>query len=197
MPRTVQHNRRRREIFEAASAILTTGGYSALTLRALADSLGGSMTLVTHYFPSQSDLMKSMLEYQLAQFDEELKSLDLPGDDYGRLRVLIDWFLPNDDSSWAQEKSRVLMAVQTDKNPDWLAPHTSRVDARMTELLRERLRLLVDDSLLEASTDALRLALNGIVLSAVEHPHTWDAKRQSRTVDLLLTALPLRIDPHA
>jgi len=183
---------RARDIHEAALALIARGGYRALTLRSLADELGGSMTLVTYYFPTHSDLMQSVLEYQLAEFDAELRGLEQGADAVTRLQILIDWFLPNDAESWSQEHGRVLMLSQIGGDSEWLRPYLDRVEERMTELLREHLRPLVPEVELANATDALRLGLNGIVLSAVEHPDLWPPELQSEVMGIVLASLPLR-----
>lgn len=171
-------------------AVLARGGYSALTLRALAEALGGSMTLVTHYFPTQSDLMKAVLEHQLTLFDNDLAELQGSSDPAARLRTLLEWFLPDDDESWDQERARVLLAIHAQSDNEWMASHLDRIEQRMRELLREHLRPLVDARDLEPATDMVRMTINGIVLSAVEHRPYWTPQRQRSVLDLLWTALP-------
>jgi len=52
----VDHEDRRREIVRAAIEVVKKHGYQGLTLRSLAAQMGGSSTLVTHYFRSRRNL---------------------------------------------------------------------------------------------------------------------------------------------
>ncbi len=183
---------RAKAILDAANSLLESGGYSAITVRSIADVLGGSPTLVTHYYATQSDLMRDLLEYQLEQFDEELSQLEKGSNDRERLSILIDWFLPNDHTSWIQERSRVQLVSELGSYSEWIRAHLDRVEERMTQLLREHLEPLLDPHDVEDSTDALRMAINGIVLAAVEHPADWPAERQRKIAETALHSLPLR-----
>lgn len=181
---------RLRDIYDAAFEILARGGFSALTLRELADALGGSMTLVTHYFPTQNDLMHGVLEHQFERFDDELETLAIGEEPAQRLRTLAEWFLPLDDESWNLERARVLLAIRSESDDEWMRPHLNRIDARMRSHLRDALRPLVGPTDLDLAVDMLRMVLNGIVLSAVEHRGHWTAERQLAVLDRLWATLP-------
>lgn len=183
---------REREILDVALRLLERGGYGAITVRAIADELGGSPTLVTYYFSTQAVLMTAMLEHQLDLFDIELAQLEVGSDDRQRLEVLVRWFLPDDPESWAQERARVHLASELGAQNEWVRPYLDRLDDRMTQLLRDHLGPLVATEDLATSADGLRMALNGIVLSAVEHPVEWPAARQHEIATLVLSALPIR-----
>jgi AcrR family transcriptional regulator len=187
----VDRDERAREIHRAAFRLIQERGYAQLSLRSLAEELGGSMTLVTHYFSSQTALMESLLEYQLEEFDEDLALREHGVDASSRLRILVDWFLPNDEQSLSSERLRVLMQAQVPRDTPWMRPYLDRVEARMTELIREHLLPVVAPADLDIASDTLRMALNGVVLSAVEHPEKWDRARQSAVMQLVLDSLPL------
>lgn len=188
---------REREILDVALDLLSRGGYGSITVRAIADELGGSPTLVTYYFSTQAVLMTAMLERQLDLFNEELAQLEVGSHDRQRLEILVDWFLPDDPESWAQERARVHLASELGTQNEWVRPYLDRLDDRMTQLLRDHLAPLVASEDLATATDALRMALSGIVLSAVEHPADWPATRQRQVAELILSALPIRGDSRA
>ena len=62
----------------------------------------------------------------------------------------------------------------------------------MIELLRERLAVLVPPEHLDLSIDIVRMALNGITLSAIEHRESWPPARQLSVILRVIDALPLR-----
>ncbi|MFG3095928.1 TetR/AcrR family transcriptional regulator [Streptomyces sp. NPDC048202] len=62
MPRTKgDHEARRRDVSAAVWQVLATRGFAGLTLRAVADELGATTGLLTHYFPTK----RALLEYAL------------------------------------------------------------------------------------------------------------------------------------
>ena len=192
MVRRVDRDARAREIHHATRRLLLANGYRDLTLRALADELGGSLTLVTHYFPTHDELMTAHLEWQLDEFDVELERLETGESGRARLETFVEWFLPNDDESWLEERSRIMLLVQVPRDASWLGPYLDRVEERMIELLRERLAVLVPPEHLDLSIDIVRMALNGITLSAIEHRESWPPARQLSVILRVIDALPLR-----
>jgi AcrR family transcriptional regulator len=186
----IDRDDRARAVYDAAIALLARGGYSAITLRELADALGGSMTLVTHYFPTQADLMRGVLDYQLTLFEEELATVATSSDPAEQLREVIEWFLPISDETWNQERARVLLALQGNTEGGWMREYLNRVERQMRGVLRTHLGPLVAPEHLPLATDAVRMVISGIVLSAVEHRSYWTPERQRAVVDALWTTLP-------
>ena len=64
MPRIVDAEARRREVTEVAANLLVNGGRGALTVRSVADAVGCSTTVVSHYFDDMADLIHEV--YALA-----------------------------------------------------------------------------------------------------------------------------------
>ena len=62
MPAKTDHEARRRDVSAAVWRVLAAGGFSGLTLRAVATELGATTGLVTHYFPSKQALIVHALE---------------------------------------------------------------------------------------------------------------------------------------
>ena len=57
MPAIVDHNARRHEIAKAVGRIVASKGLQAVTIRATAEEVGFSTTLITHYFDNKEALM--------------------------------------------------------------------------------------------------------------------------------------------
>ena len=57
MPKEVDHDERRDEILTAVAGLLADVGLRGLTIRSLAARLGGSVSVVTHYFPTRHSLL--------------------------------------------------------------------------------------------------------------------------------------------
>lgn len=191
MPRYVDHDQRRADIIEAAKYVLAHGGPAGLTIRSVAKRLGGSITLVTHFYPTRPELMRAVVTAMSESFEAELTDLETGADAPGRLRILLEWMLPLTDQDWVNESGRIQLLSQRGKDASF-EEFADAMDARMRGLLRQHLEPLVPDGRVEAYVDLLRVTVNGIVLAAVEHHDDWPAKRQLAVLDDALTAFSLR-----
>ena len=193
MPRHVNHDDRRREILDATLAILAEQGAKGLTFRGVAARMGGSSTLVTHYFASRQALLDALAEV-VAEWPSELEDLEAEVDDPRlRLRLFLQWMVPADEKSHLEERGRINL----------IGEHDARVrtrhlfetwDARVRDLLREHIDGLVPEARVDRTVDLLRTITNGITLSAVEHPDKWPPERQYAVIDDALELLGLL--PH-
>ncbi len=188
MPKYVDHAERRREITDAAVRILARGGASALTLRSLADELGGSITLITHFFANRDDLFDGIVDDLIATYRAELEELESGASPEERLHILLQWMLPLDEESTSREAGRIA-----------LVPHASESESiqRFFDVMEDTMRRLFAEHIAELGLgiDAelgaayLRAVINGIVLSRVEHPGLWPEERQQAVLDIALNGL--------
>lgn len=190
MPRTVDRAQRRREIAYAALRLMSTRGPAALTLRGLAEELGGSITLVTHFYRNRAELLKGIADQLIDDYDAQIADLERGADDPTRLHLLLEWMLPLTRDSRTEERARVLLNAERASDLH-VQSFFEAMDRKMRALLRDHVEPLVDTSLVDITVDALRVMVNGIVLSAVEHPRKWPAKRQLALLDHMLGTLGL------
>jgi AcrR family transcriptional regulator len=190
MPRIVDRAQRELEVTDAALRILRRDGPRGLTLRALAKELDGSITLVTHFYSTRSDLLASITRRLVADYQRELESLVVGANPQARLRILLEWLLPLTNEAKLAERSRVLMSAErgTDLN---VQAFFKAMEDTMRGLLREHLAGLVPPDEVEIYVDTLRAFANGVVLSAIEHPRYWTKKRQSALLDFMFRRLGL------
>lgn len=189
MPRRVDSAERRLAITSAAVRILARGGSSALTLRSLAEELDGSITLVTHFFSNRNDLFAAIVDDMVASYDAELAELERGDDAPGRLRRLLQWMLPLTAEDIEREAGRIaLISMRDDANIDHFFVANER---RARELLSSHLNTLLPEAKIPHAVDVLRSAVNGIVLSAVEHPAIWSARRQLDVIETVIQSLEI------
>jgi AcrR family transcriptional regulator len=191
MPRIVDRAERRREIAYAALRLMSTRGPAALTLRGLAEELGGSITLVTHFYRNRAELLKGIADQLIDDYDADLADLEKGADEQTRLRVLLEWMLPLTLEARNDERARVLLNAerQSDLHVQYFF---EAMDQKMRALLRDHVRPLVEPANVDVTVDALRVLVNGVVLSAVEHPRKWPSKRQLALLDHILGCLGLQ-----
>jgi AcrR family transcriptional regulator len=190
MPRKVDHQDRRAAIIEATLEVLAEKGPSGLSFRNVAKRMGGSSTLVTHYFRTRQDLLDALVE-AIASWPEEVAQLEAGTEDpRERLRLFLRWLLPEDDQGLKEETARVNLIGERDtrlRTEHLFAAWDSHVRA----LIVRHLEPLVPPERLLATVDVLRSVTNGITLSVVEHPDQWPTARQHRVLDDVLEAMGL------
>jgi AcrR family transcriptional regulator len=161
-----------------------------LSFRTVADRMGGSTTLVTHYFPTRQALLDALAE-MVSEWPEELSALEAGTDDPRvRLRLFLRWMVPHDADGHMTESGRINLIGERDAQlrtrhlfDTW--------DRRVRELLRDHVDGLVPGDRVEPTVDLLRTITNGLTLSAVEHPDKWPAERQFAVLDDALEVLGL------
>ncbi|MFG2965883.1 TetR/AcrR family transcriptional regulator [Streptomyces sp. NPDC048288] len=186
----VDREQRVREIVEATLAILGEQGYKELTLRNLAQRMGGSITLITHYFANRDLLLSGVLEVVLddaRKFSEQLMSIEDPHD---RLRAVMLWFLPLSEVEVRNERGRISLVAHQDASPairDWL----DEMEVAMRSVLAKAVSDFVEPDERDAIVDQMRVWGSGMVLSVAEHPEIWTPERQLEALERFLNALRL------
>ena len=89
MPRVVDTEKRKEEILDAALAALDDGGFATFTMRSLGRRIGGSSTLVTHYFPSRESIIAAVIDRTVRRTAEEVERLHQVADLRARLRAAL------------------------------------------------------------------------------------------------------------
>lgn len=186
MPRSVDHDERRREIARAGLRLLAKSGPRGLTLRALAEELGGSITMVTHFFPNRRVLLDAIMAHLLEEGATELASVDRehpsPSE---RLRAFLIWLLPTTDEAIQLERSRVLMSSESDAHFN-VQEFFDNWEKTMRKLIGRYIAPFVPPAELRFYVDLLRVIENGVVLSSVEHPKYWTPEKQAEFIDGLV-----------
>ncbi|MDC0359584.1 TetR/AcrR family transcriptional regulator [Acidimicrobiales bacterium] len=101
MPRYVDHAERRQAIVEAAWALIADEGYEAVTIRRLAQELGGATGRITNFFSTKDDILIAVLDELTASHQSGLAqlstALDGAGADLDLIASAIVESLPLDD----------------------------------------------------------------------------------------------------
>lgn len=194
MPRPVDHEKRRNEIIEATLDVLAENGTRGLSFRAVASKLGGSTTLITHYYPTQEALLDTVASTALDRWAVEIGELDSQSEDpRERFRELLIWLVPSTERGLRDERSRInLVAGSILGNSHKEMFETW--DQVIRSFLRSHLEGLLPAARLETAVEMCRVMTNGVTLLAVENPDAWSEKRQLAVVDELLSMLGLASD---
>ena len=176
MPVAIDRDARAHQIYQAAIRILSERGPEALTLRNLAEELGGSITLVTHVFPDRASLMKGITAQAIEEFDLDLAELEVHADDRMRLRLLLEWMLPVGEQEQRRELARVMLVSYRESDLN-VSVFFVAMDKKMRQLLRDHLKPFRSGVDLDMAVETLRILVNGVVLATAEHPGKWPRKR--------------------
>ena len=190
MPRYVDHDARRSEIIRATLQVLADEGPAGLRVRAVAGRMGGSTTVVTHYYRSRQDLLDSLIE-DLAAWPAEVAEIEIGVEDpRDRLRLFLRWLLPSDERGLLGETARINLIGERDARVR--TEHLFAAwDRNVRSLLTRHVEELMPNERVAAAVDVLRSITNGITLSTVEHPEEWPCERQFAVLDDVLAALGL------
>ena len=192
MPVFVDHEERRQRILDAAVAVLGDGGFSHFTVRRVGKRLGGSSTLVTHYFPSREQLLKAVMEQTIQDARKASAAFDLIQDDRERLEAVLAYFLPLDEEGRALERARIALAAQREAEPV-IDTYLAELEPVMRSLIRRAIEGFVEPTELESVIDLVRIWTGGTVLMATERPETWTPERQRSALEYFTRLLKLPV----
>lgn len=186
MPIEVNNADRRRQIGEAGVRIVRKDGVAGLTVRAVAEELGGSTSLVTNYVRNRAELLDLTLESLARQWDTQVSGV--AGSPKERLHQVAVWAL-----DWTSDSSplvaKILIRILGEKTIEvqrlaTLHRELDRLHGRITEAL------LADDAPdPEIAADLLYLASRGAMITCVENPGDWPIDRLTRVASHLTRLL--------
>ena len=193
MPRVVEHEERRREVVRVATDLVVKRGRGALTVRNVAEGMGCSTMVVSHYFADMRDLLHATYTAAANRARERLDGVVAA--DPLDLQAFMEALLPLDAerrADWA-----IWFAFWTEALTDARLRADQRgrartTTARIAAVLRARIAAGVAPSHIDVDAIALRLGalIPGIAAQAAFDPRGWTAQRQRSVVcDELRTAL--------
>jgi AcrR family transcriptional regulator len=191
MPRYVDAEERRGEILTAAYEILLDDGLPGVSFRTVAARLGGSATLVTHYYGSREELVEALLGFSVDRWKAELDSMETGIEDpKERLRVLLDWLVPSSEEGLKEERARLNLLANHGHDEETRAM-LKGWDRYGRSVVRRYVRPLVPKEEVERTVEILRVTTFGLSLSKVQDPEAWTHRRQMKAIDLQLNLLGL------
>lgn len=190
---TPKGERRRRELTEAASALLTEGGFDAVRHRAVAERAGLPLASTTYYFDSLDDLVAAAVEHQgraeLARSARRWRELgDQQRTVEGTAELVLEHLLgprqPDAESDYEAVLSRYERLVGTGRRP-FLRPLMREMGGEMDSLLLDVLSVcgFAGD---QQSVDRIVALVDGTVLNALIEvdPHPRDAAARALLAEL-------------
>ncbi|SEK48805.1 TetR/AcrR family transcriptional regulator [Streptacidiphilus jiangxiensis] len=197
MPIEVDQEQRLAQIAEATSQVARERGVRAVTIRAVAQQLGGSTAMITNYLPSRAALMANALRHAEREWSVETEELlsGLTGLD--RLLALSQWMCTT------ERDDDVMRRLVTEIVSESEASDAGVLVRKLAREHRDTLGELTAQAGMadpEAAADVLHLIFRGYWLSTLEDPESWPAERgaaAARIAAALFAAQPPTGQPPA
>lgn len=185
MPKIVDHEERRREIAKVTADLISEMGVDALKLTDIADALGYTTGVVTHYFDSKEQILLAAARRAHQNLLDRVRAV-LKNDPADLLGVAIE-ALPLDQirltewrawfSFWGEAMSDSTLGIEIRSQfIDW----TNTVQGVLEEGIKRG--MLRDDLDPSHEADRWLAIIDGIGLQAAMNPEGWPAERQIRPV---------------
>ena len=197
MPKEVDHPARRRELADAACAVIARNGLAATTLADVAAESGWSIGSMRHYFANKDELVASALWRVGERVDERIRCRTAGGMTMNDLRIAAVELLPLEAASRQDSLVHLAFVAQAAVVPD-LADAAEGAAQRLQEPLAARIAHLVQAGELSAQLDPeheaarLRVLLDGLRLQLVTTPRHTSASWAMAVLDDHLAALAAR-----
>ena len=192
MPAKVDADDRRHRLVLAAAALIAEEGIGALTNQRIAERLGASTTVVTHYFRSKRELVLQTYETMASRSRARVEQAIATGAD--PLAEALHALLPLTDETLVEWK--VWLAYQGMSVGDaeltaiWAGRSKTAVD-RIARLIAADVKAGRIRPKVKADVEAGRLfaLVQGMSFQSLVDPTHWPAKHLRRIVDLELCRL--------
>jgi len=194
VPKEVDHPARRRELADAACAVIARNGLAATTLADVAAESGWSIGSMRHYFANKDELVASALWRVGERVDERIRCRTAGGMTMNDLRIAAIELLPLEADSRQDSLVHLAFVAQAAVVPD-LADAAEGAAQRLQEPLAARIAHLVQAGELPAQLDPeqeaarLRVLLDGLRLQLVTTPRHTSASWAVAVLDDHLAAL--------
>jgi AcrR family transcriptional regulator len=104
VPKTVDHEQRRRELAEAVWRVIRRSGIDGASVRTVAQEAGWSAGALRHYFRTQSELLDFAIELAAERIRQRVGALELADDPRRAVEQLLFELLPLDDERRAENE---------------------------------------------------------------------------------------------
>lgn len=185
---------RRLEVTEAAWRVIVREGLDRASMRAIAQELGSSTGVVTHYFRDKDELMLFALERVFEKLSRDMEAAVKGREGLDRLEQMILAALPTSAEEipgWQVWIAFLGYAIGREK---LVQEHQKRYSA-LYQLIRQELAKLQTDRLIRADLDlaqeanALIALVDGIGTGVVINPEKFPAQQQQFLVRRYLNAV--------
>ena len=161
-------------------------------MRAIARELGGSVTLVTHYFPTRRSILECLAPQLFKRWQAEVDATqDAAADETERLRALLFWILPLDRTDRIDDRAFHSLLGASPDDRESIGSLFRDFDEWIRRILRAHLASFVSADRLNQAVELIRVSSVGIELLSLESPDAWPRERQVAILGQLLRLIGL------
>jgi AcrR family transcriptional regulator len=187
VPIDVNTQERLRAIAEATLEVAEARGADGVTMRAVAEKMGGSTTLVTNYIPNRAGLLTNAVAYAFEQWQEELNGVYAASTPDQRLAAVATWSCSTTGNDTLIRRLLIEMLARSTKDSALQESVRKEAHEHREELQAAAAESDVPDPVFAA--DVLHLVLRGYYLSNLEEPDAWTTERVVPVVQHLVRVL--------
>ncbi|WP_431969926.1 TetR/AcrR family transcriptional regulator [Nocardia sp. bgisy134] len=187
MPRTVDRTARLSAIGDAVVALAVDSGFAAVTIRSVAERVGASTSVVTHYVGGRDEMLRVAVRREIEARREQAENAMAGHRGATAARALIEWAVLTADEATHRFWLALIVAAPTEPvlraeldafNAWW--------DARLRNMLRE-----AGVAELEHAADLLNVVVDGLVVGAFDEGAPWPQDRRRQVLATTWGALGL------
>jgi AcrR family transcriptional regulator len=178
---------RRRDVAQAAIAVIARDGLDSMSLRAIASEMRCSTGVLTHYFRDKAALIKFILDVMLEELSEQLASVEADRTP-SSLAAFILSLLPNDAET--QMRWRVFLAFTAASTTESaLRQDQERRESVLHDWLVGIIRRMIADGQLAPDVDAeleaqsLLCFIDGLGMHTLVAPGLYTRPRQQQLIE--------------
>lgn len=190
----MDHDRRRRELADAACVVVARAGVDGASLRLVAEQAGWSIGSMRHYFQTRNDLLAFALRRVGERIEQRITLLTPDATPLAHLRAVVVELLPLDAPR--REESLVWLAFTARAAVDaGLAPRAEAVWLQIHDPLAAHVNAAIDHGQLPDHLDPaqeasrLQALMDGLVIHLLTVPGTTSAEHALALIDDHLNAL--------
>jgi AcrR family transcriptional regulator len=178
VPKTVDHEQRRRELAEAVWRVIRRTGVDGASVRAVAQEAGWSPGALRHYFRTQSELLDFAIELAAERISQRVGALELADDPRRAVEQLLSELLPLDEERRAENEVWLAFTARALIDPELRARH-AEIDAALRAAALRAVEMLGFPAGRERALEAERLhaLLDGLALHAAMRPKRMPPRR--------------------
>jgi len=184
MPVVVDIEERQIAIAEATLRVAARAGIRGVTIRAVAEELGASTSVVTHYVPTRAQLLANAIERFSAWRKKELEASTRDVEGWKLVRVICRSVLATSEAEQVYDALWIELLAQPERQPE-VEESLRRHGEWFRGVLRDAIASCGHPDPSQA-TDQIYLLLGGAAACGVADRETWNQERIDTTLDALL-----------
>jgi AcrR family transcriptional regulator len=191
MPKTVDHDERRRELAAAAWRVIAAHGIDEVTTRQIARESGYSNGVLQHYFENKDEILLGALQLSHVEINERYRLLTDDVSAVDGLRSVLYDNLPEDDQRALETRVEMSFWVRALSNANLRAVQVTE-SSTLQNLLRGLAERAQQDEALGADVDrdtltaVLAALIDGLSLHALLYPERFPGGRATALMDFVL-----------